>query len=291
MKLLSQLLLLGGCIAASTAATSDPILGSSKLLATPGVVQLDGAGGSGLTTWATISGYGSNREIGANTHVTFAATDDYELTAIGARIGLFDVIELSATRQYFDTGDAGEALGLGDGFNFNQDIIGVKIRLAGDAVYTQNSWMPQISAGLQYKNADKANIISAIGGADDNDFDYYLSATKILLNHSLVLTSTARLTRANQFGLLGFGGDKSMDHSLQFEGSIAYLFSRHIILGADYRSKPDNLSFAKENDAWAAYTVWLPSKHFTVTAAYVRLGDIARHSNQDGFYLSFQTGF
>ncbi|MEX0300259.1 MAG: DUF3034 family protein [Kordiimonas sp.] len=291
MKPFKHFAYLLGFLIAGGAVHADPLFGSSKLLATSGVVQIEGAGGSGLTTWAVISGYGSNREIGANAHYTFAATQDYTLNAVGARVGLYDRIELSLTRQYFDTGDAGTALGLGKGFNFNQDIIGAKVRLFGDAVYAQDSWLPQVSAGLQYKTAEKTAIISAIGGKDNDDFDYYLSATKILLDRSLVLTGTARLTKANQFGLLGFGGDKSNNHSLEFEGSISYLLSKRIVIGADYRTKPDNLSFAKEEDSWAAYAVWLPSKHFSVTAAFVALGDIALHDNQGGFYLSIQTGF
>lgn len=273
------------------AEVKEPLFGSSKLLATPGVVQVEGAGGSGLTTWATISGYGSNREIGANVHGTAVTTGDYTLTAIGARIGLFDRLELSLTEQKFDTGDAGAALGLGNGFDFGQTIVGAKLRLFGDAVYDQDTWLPQISAGLQYKNASKADVLAAIGAREDDGMDYYLSATKILLGESLVLTATGRLTKANQFGLLGFGGDKSGKHSLQVEGSAAYLLSKRLVLGLDYRSKPDNLGFAEEDDAWAAYAVWLPSKHFTVTAAYVDLGDIATMHGQNGFYLSLQTGF
>lgn len=291
MVYLKIALICASVIAASTQSTAEPLFGSSKLLATPGVVQLEGAGGSGLTTWAVISGYGSNREIGANAQYTLATTQDYTLNAVGARFGFFDRVEFSLTRQYFDTGNAGKALGLGEGFSFNQDIVGLKARLFGDAVYAQNQWLPQVSAGIQYKKADKGDVITAIGGKDDDDFDYYLSATKILLNQSLVLTGTTRLTRANQFGLLGFGGDKSSHHSVQFEGSVAYLLSRHLVLGLDYRTKPDNLSFAKEDDALAAYAVWLPNKHFSVTAAYVDLGDIALHDNQRGFYLSLQMGF
>lgn len=278
-------------IAATNPSLADPLFGSSKLLATAGVVQLEGAAGSGLTTWAVISGYGSNREIGANAHYTLTATQDYSLNAIGARFGFYDRVELSLTRQYFDTGEAGETLGLGEGFNFNQDIVGLKVKLFGDAVYAQNSWLPQVAAGIQYKTADKTAIINAIGGADDDDFDYYLSATKVLLEHSLVLTGATRLTRANQFGLLGFGGDKSSSHSVQFEGSIAYLLSKNIVLGVDLRTKPNNLGFAKEEDSWATYAVWLPNKNFSVTAAYVHLGDIALHENQRGFYLSLQMGF
>lgn len=268
----------------------ENLFGSGKILATPGVIQVEGAGGSGLSTWAMISGYGTNRQVGGSAHHTFVTTDDFTLNATGVTIGLFDRLELSFTRQWFDTGSAGGRLGLGEDFKFNQDIVGAKVRLFGDAVYAQDTWMPQVSLGAQYKKADKGATVRAVGAADDDDLDLYLAASKILLDKSLVLSGAARLTRANQFGLLGFGGPNG-GRSLQFEGSAAYLLSRHFVLGADYRTKPDNLAFAEEDDAMAAYVVWLPSKHITVTAAYTDLGKIALQGRQRGFYLSLQLGF
>lgn len=286
-----KLLVLLGLLATSGAHAEESLFGSGKILATPGVIQVEGAAGSGLTPWAVISGYGTNRQIGGSVHHTYVTTDDFTLNATGVTVGLFDRLELSFTRQWFDTGSAGGRLGLGDGFKFNQDIVGAKVRVFGDAVYDQDTWLPQVSLGAQYKKADKGAIVRAVGAEDDDDIDLYLAATKILLDKSLVLTGTTRLTRANQFGLLGFGGPNGSGRSLQFEGSAAYLLSRHFVLGADYRTKPDNLAFAEEDDAMAAYVVWLPSKHVTVTAAYTDLGKIALQGRQRGFYLSLQLGF
>jgi len=276
---------------AQEAAAPDRLFGSDKLLATPGVIQVEGAGGAGLSSWATISGYGTNRQIGASAHHTLVALKDFTLHASGVTIGLFDRLELSYQRQWFDTGKAGERLGLGIGFNFNQDIIGAKMRLFGDAVYGQDTWLPQISLGAQYKRADKGAVVRALGAADNDGVDFYAAATKIFLRESLVISAASRLTRANQFGLLGFGGPDGNSHSLQFEGSVAYLLSRRFVLGADYRTKPDNLAFAEEDNAFAGYLVWLPSKHVTITAAYTDLGDIALQGGQQGFYLSAQIGF
>lgn len=278
-------------IATGAAHAEESLFGSGKISATPGVIQVEGAGGSGLTPWAVISGYGTNRQIGGSAHHTYVTTGDFTLNATGVTVGLFDRLELSFTRQWFDTRSAGGRLGLGDGFKFNQDIVGAKVKVFGDAVYDQDKWMPQVSLGAQYKKADKGAIVRAVGAEGDDDIDLYLAATKILLDKSLVLTGTSRLTRANQFGLLGFGGPNGSNRSLQFEGAAAYLLSRHFVVGADYRTKPDNLAFAEEDDAMAAYVVWLPSKHFTVTAAYTDLGKIALQGRQRGFYLSLQLGF
>lgn len=276
--------------AAAVAAEDDSVWDQGKLIATGAVTQVEGAGGSGLTTWALITGYGTERGIGVNAHHTYVALDDFTLNATGVAIGLYDRLELSATRQWFDTGDAGGRLGLGDGFDFGQDIFGAKLRIAGDAIYRQDSWMPQLAVGVQYKRATNADVVASLGALDRSDAEFFMSATKAYLAESLIATATLRLTRANHFGLLGFGGPDS-GRSLHFEGSLAYMLRRNLLLGADYRSKPDNLAFAEEGDAKALYLAYFPNKNFSVTLAAVDLGPIALQGRQQGFYASLQVGF
>ena len=100
-----------------------------------------------------------------------------------------------------------------------------------------------------------------------------------------------RITKANQFGLLGFGGDKSDAYHPQFEGSAALLVSRHLAVGGEYRTKPDNLGFAQEDDRFDLFAAWAPVHHLTLTAAYVDLGDIATVRAQHGAFLSLQASF
>ena len=262
-----------------------------KLLLTNGVSSVEGAAGGGLASWAVIAGEETDDGIGGSLHATYVPLDDYSLTGFGAAIGFRDRIELSYTHNTFDTHDVGAALGLGKGFTFKQEVIGAKLRLFGDAVYDQDSWLPQVSVGAQYKHAARGAIIHAVGGQHTSGTDFYVAATKVLLRQSLVLDGTMRLTKANQFGLLGFGGDKSDAYHPQFEGSAAVLVSRHLAVGGEYRTKPDNLGFAQEDDSFDLFAAWAPVHHLTVTAAYVDLGDIATVTAQHGAFLSLQTSF
>lgn len=261
-----------------------------KLLATGGVSQVEGAGGGGLASWALISGYGTDNGLGINAHDTFVNLPDYTLQTPGVAVGLFDRVEISYAREIFNTESTGAALGLGKGYTFDEDVWGAKFKLFGDAVYDQDSMMPQFSAGLQYKHADRGAVIHAIGGKSDEGTDFYLSATKLILNESLLLDATLRETKANQFGLLGFGGDKHNDYSTEFEGSAAVLLSRQWAVGAEYRTKPDNLGIAHENNAWDGFVAYFLNKNLSVTLAYVDLGNIVIHDNQQGVYLSVQAG-
>ncbi|MFM0336743.1 DUF3034 family protein [Paraburkholderia fungorum] len=264
---------------------------SGKLLLTGGVSEIEGAAGGGLTPWAVIGGYGTASQLGANAHGTYVHTQDFALTTYGATAGVANRVEFSVARQSFDTRDAGAQLGLGSGFRFNMDTIGVKVRLFGDAVLDQDTWVPQVAAGIQFKHNEQGDIVRAVGATSNSGTDFYLSATKLLLSQSLLLNGTLRFTKANQFGLLGFGGDKSNSYHPEFEASVAYLLSRYVAMGAEYRSKPDNLSFAREQDAYDVFVAWAPTKHVSLTLAYVALGDIATIRNQRGAYASLQVGF
>ena len=277
--------------AADLSQRSGGLFDQGKLLATGGVSAVEGEGGGGLAVWALISGYGSRDAIGVNTHFTFLTLPDYQLVSPGITVCLFDRLEVSYAWQAFNTQATGAALGLGHGFTFHQNIYSAKLRLVGDAVYDQDSWLPQIALGIQHKENDRGAVIAAVGGKGSVGTDFYLAATKLFLAQNLLVNATLRETKANQFGILGFGGDKHNAYSKQFEGSAAYLLSRNFAIGADVRTKPSNLGIAHEGSAYDVFAAWFLNKNFSATLAYADLGNIAIHNHQGGFYMSLQAGF
>tara|TARA_R110000787_G_scaffold44164_2_gene108308 strand:- start:33741 stop:34640 length:900 start_codon:yes stop_codon:yes gene_type:complete len=260
-----------------------------KLLLTRGITSVDGTGGGGIVPWALIAGNETDRGIGATAHLTRVTLPDFDVMSYGAAIGVSDRLEFSYTRQELDTGGTGPKLGLPDGYTFGQDILAAKVRIAGDAVYEQDTWMPQVAIGATYKQADHGDLLSTLGAEDDDGVEVYVSATKLMLAQSLLVAGTLRYTEANQNGLLGFGG--TSDPSIHPEVSVGYLLSKRLLVGGEYRAKPDNLAFAEEEawvDLFAAFAV---NKAVTVTAAYADLGSIATFDDQRGLYLSLQVGF
>lgn len=284
--------LVWGVNATALAAIPD----QGKLLATGGVSQVEGSGGGGLTPWALISGYGSEDSFGANVHLTTLRTQDYSLRTWGVALGWLDRYEISLATQQFD----GHLAPLNQ-LRLKQDILGLKWRFAGDAVYDQDRWLPQLALGLQYKRDQRiigleglgVSNVKQLGAASDSGTDLYLSATKLYLAQSLLLGTTLRLTKANQFGLLGFGGDQRNHYQPKLEMSAAYLISRQWVAGFEYRMKPRNLALDHEKDAWDAFVAWFPNKNVSLTAAWVNLGDITvfNPKRQQGWYLSLQAGF
>jgi hypothetical protein len=268
---------------------ADDLEPGGKLLLTRGISSVDGSGGGGIVPWALITGNETDRGIGGTAHLTSVMLPDFDVVSYGAGIGLRDRLEMSYSHQALDTGATGPKLGLSDGFTFSQDILAMKVRVAGDAVYAQDTWMPQVAVGAIYKKADHGELLAALGANDDDGIEVYVAATKVFLAQSLLVGGTLRYTDGNQNGLLGFGG--TSDASIYPEVSVGYLLSKRLIVGGEYRAKPDNLAFAEE-DAWvdlfAAYAI---TQEMTISAAYADLGSIATFDEQRGLYLSLQVGF
>ena len=281
---------------------SPPIThGNGKLLLTGGVSSIDGAAGGGLTPWAVTASYATQNQFGGTAHVTRVVTNDYAMNAYGAALGINDRFELSISRQDFDTGPTGPALGL-PGLHLKQDIVGLKWHFAGDAVLDSDSWMPQLAIGLEHKRTDAGDLEPTLKalGADLSGTDLYLSATKLFLATGVLVNGTLRVTKANQNGLLGFGGTEHDSYSVQPEVSLAWLLRKDLAIGVEYRAKPDNLNPSilaaglKEDDWADVFVAWAPNKHVSLTLAYVDLGHIVPAvvtKRQTGTYLSAQLAF
>jgi hypothetical protein len=283
--------------------------GTGKLLLTGGVSSIDGAAGGGLTPWAVIGSNATAGETGFSANVTRVTTTDYGLTTYGAAIGLDNRYELSLARQDFTTGVTGTGLGV-PGLHLRQNILGAKVKVAGEAILDSFNLMPQIAIGIEFKSLESSGLDGTLKalGADKNGTDLYISATKLLLAQGIVLNGTLRATKANQNGLLGFGGTLGAAHDsyqLMPEFSIAWLLNRHIAIGGEYRGMPNNLQDAgraaglgeglRSSDWKDLFVAWAPNKNFSVTLAYVDLGLIAPATTssrrQTGGYLSAQVAF
>lgn len=275
---------------APSAANAEELRQGGKLVLTNGISTLEGASGGGIASWAVIAGNETRDGIGAQASVTVTEQRDYDVRVLSAAIGFFDRVELSYARQNINTNEIGGALGIGKDFAFDQDVFGAKVRLFGDLVYGPE-WLPAVAAGVQYKKNRDADIVRAVGAAHDEGVDVYASATKLLLRHSLLVNATLRLTKANQLGLLGFGGDLGDAHRVEVEASAAYQFSRPFAVGAEFRSKPDNLGIAREDDWFDVFAAYAINRHVTATVAYADLGSVATVRNQRGVLFQLQAGF
>ncbi|KRC04430.1 hypothetical protein ASE11_03540 [Hydrogenophaga sp. Root209] len=302
-----RLLPLAAAVALLT--TSPARADTGKLLLTGGVSSIEGAAGGGISPWAVIGSQATEGEVGVSAYISRARTRDYGLTAYGVAVGIHDRVELSVGRQDFNTGITGTGLGL-PGLHLKQDIVGAKVRVAGDAVLDSDSLMPQIAVGVQFKNLQSSGLdgtLSALG-AKRHGADVYLSATKLFLAQGILVNGTLRATKANQGGLLGFGatlGGADNGYGLQPEITVAYLINSKLAVGFEYRAMPNKLQRAGQAaglgaglraDDWKdIFIAYAPSKNVSIAAAYVDLGRIVPATTggrkQTGVYVSAQIAF
>ncbi|MFN7123417.1 MAG: DUF3034 family protein [Hydrogenophaga sp.] len=296
--------------AASALLAMSPVhADTGKLLLTGGVSSVEGAAGGGISPWAVIGSQATEGEVGVSAYASRARTRDYGLNAYGVAVGIHDRVELSVGRQDFNTGITGTGLGL-PGLHLKQDIVGAKLRVAGDAVLDSDSLMPQIAVGVQFKHLQSSGLdgtLSALG-AKRNGADLYVSATKLFLAQGILVNGTLRATQANQGGLLGFGatlGGADNGYELQPEISVAYLISSKLAVGVEYRAMPNKLQRAGQAaglgdglraDDWKdIFIAYAPNKNVSITAAYVDLGRIVPATTsgrkQTGVYVSAQIAF
>lgn len=264
---------------------SLPALADSRLLATSGVTQVEGSAGGGLVPWAVMSGYADEGEWSVGAFHTVTDVQDYRLTVDGASYSRDNRFEISAAQQRFEIkGLAGD---------IRQEIYGAKVRVLGDLIYDA---APQVAAGIQYKRLLDGDIASLVGAENDSSgVDIYVSATKVHLaalgGYHLLWNATLRATKANQMGLLGYGGDDNNSYELMPEVSALVLLREGVAVGAEYRSKPDNLSAFSEDGYADVFIAWFPNKQVNLTLAYADLGSVAGSEDQNGLYGSLTAYF
>ncbi|WP_019574027.1 DUF3034 family protein [Curvibacter lanceolatus] len=286
---------------------------SGKLLLTGGVSTVEGAAGGGIVPWAVIGTQATDGEIGLSANFNHLATHDYGLKTYALTLNLRNQLELSVGQQDLSAGPATALNALGfdvqPGPHLKMDVLGAKLRLAGDAILDSDTLMPQVAVGLQHKHTQAASLQPVFNflGVRNSGTDVYVSATKLWLAQGLLLNATLRYTQANQGGLLGFGSAAPGRHSasLNPELSVAYLLRKDLAVGAEYRFMPNNLEAvgraaglgnALRQDDWKdLFVAWAPQRNVSLTAAYVDLGRIVpgvtEQRRQRGWYLSGQVSF
>nr|WP_246376513.1 DUF3034 family protein [Gluconacetobacter aggeris] len=121
------------------------------------------------------------------------------------------------------------------------------------------------------------HVIHSIGARSADGGDVYIATTKLFGKAHVIIDATMRLTKGNQRGIIGFGGNCNDSYHPQFEGSIAYLpsFVPGLVVGVEYRTKPRNQNFMPEGNCFDACATYFVNKHLNVTLAHVPLGTTA----------------
>ena len=311
--------LLGMPLSAQAATKDAGLFGQSRPAGTGGITSISGAAGGGLVPWALIAGYGGPGQIGFTASYTHASTANFNANGYGVAAGIDNRVEVSLTQQNFDLGNTGPYLAgvlagtapscspgslcapgavLADNTAINQDIVGVKVRVFGNAL-VQGTWMPQVAVGAEYHHNEDGALMKDLG-ASASGGSYYLALTKVwlkgLLGHVTLLDVTVDATRANYNGLFGFGGPTDNRYHYEPEVSAGVFLDPHVVVGGEYRAMPQNeLALGpavSQSNAWKdVFMAYIPNKNVSLTLAYAMLGHIASIPNSNGLYTSVTASF
>lgn len=262
------------------------------------VTQVEGSAGGGIVPWALL-------HPTAVASFTYVNTNDYSLQTLVVGGTIMNRVELSAAQERLNAPTVGNALSLDN--SIRQNIFGAKVKLLDMG---KDDYVPQVALGVQFKKAT-GQIVDALKNADaisdTSGTDVYLVASKVVSvgGRTLILNGALRGTKANQFGLLGFGGGSAGNDSYKakIELSGGVFLADNVVLGGEYRDKPNNISSSvfgiKEEGAWDVWVAYFPNKAMSLTLAYANLGQVgparsavpAMASKQEGLYLQVQGNF
>ena len=106
----------------------------------------------------------------------------------------------------------------------------LRVRVAGDAVYDQDRWLPQIAFGLQYKRNDDMAVPTALGARHAEGVDFYVAATKVWLGaaagRNVLLNGTLlgqKVTPLDRAGIYVPGGKAAYPSSLLMNAIPAHV--------------------------------------------------------------------
>ncbi len=286
------------------------------------LLNIEGSGGGGIVPWAyLINPPKDGQQIGMpSAGAWYWASSDYNFTFLNAAISPHKRVELGITYANLDISElrsdlkADSLAALSAGLDGNEDDLGMIVAHVKLLLLEESDTMPAVAVSAEYKKsldiedmsddlnvgvrsvlgASAPGLLESMGYDDDSGVDFNIMATKLWKNTPLpILTSlNIRATKANQTGFLGF----SDDWNIQPEATVAVVARGDLIVGVEYRSKPDELSsvndylftnasirparlseYTFEEDAFVdLFAVYLPPSipGLTLTAGVANIGNI-----------------
>lgn len=171
------------------------------------------------------------------------------------------------------------------GNNIHKNNVGAKLLLLPEN-FNDLKFIPAVSVGSIWKHSNNVGP-----GVDDNDFDIYGVATKLITQtpRPVLLSGGVLSTKGWVTGALGF--DKDRKETLFANVDILPL--DNVAVGFEFKQGAKFKDFKNAN-YWDAHVAWFANKNLSLVAAYVNSGDsksTSRVGLGDGVVLSAQYAF
>jgi len=239
--------------------------------------------------------------------ITYANVGDgRHMEAFTVNETLWGRFELGYALNHFGLGRLPEDIEAATGVNTIEDSVylhnfNVRFQILKEGDF-EKSWMPALTFGLHYKHNDDTDVIdrrlegafSDLGIKDNDGVDVTLFASKMIksLPRPLMLNAGVRSTEAAQIGLFGF----TEKRSTVFEGNFGVLVLDNLVIGGEYRQKPDEFEVLpglveKEDDWWDGFITYIASDNLTMSVAFASFGDVFNQEADNVWGVKFKWEF
>ena len=167
--------------------------------------------------------------------------------------------------------------------------VGVKLRLldenAGDT-----AWVPAIAIGAVYRHTDSKTV--DLFGLDDDGFEYYVVATKLITQTPVPVLLSAGLQLSDEvvYGVVGHN-----HYGTGLFANVDVLPAENVAVGAEFRQGVKVGDGIKNANYWDGHVAWFVTEQLTLVGAYVYTGEQGKGFGKlgvgDGFVLSAQYQF
>jgi len=270
--------------------------------------NLDGVGGMAFTPLAQAAHAPPPGRLGRPVVSTmFGAGHDKILSAAALTLPVTDRIELGVSHQTLHLGSLRSRVRRATTLDMGTHHVTVETVSLKYVVVPEGGlsldWMPAVAVGAHYKrNCEISRINRRLLGAldwvgvdDDDGVDFTVTASRQFdskVAGPVVVSGGVRFTESNQTGFFGF----TDGYRAGFEGNISWSITERLVVGAEYRQKPDRLRrvgslYRPEDDFWAVYAGYRVDDHLSVGLGWVNLGRVANSREHAFFGLSITYGF
>ena len=214
---------------------------------------------------------------------------DINWYAGSAAITFFDRLEVSYGYGYINARKYGDK-------SIETHNFGAKFRILDENAF-DTAWIPAVAVGGVWKYTDSKTVDAL--GLDDNGFDAYVVATKLITQTPVPVLLSGGLLYTDEV-VNGVVGHQNSNYDVVAFANIDILPAENIAIGLEYKQGADVGDGIRNHDYYDAHVAWFVTKKLTLVAAYVDTGDKDRfykHGSAknlgvgNGFVLSMQYQF
>ena len=185
--------------------------------------------------------------------------------AASAALTFADRLEVSAGYGFVNAHKYGDK-------NINTYNLGAKLRFLDENAF-DTAWLPAFAVGGVYKYTDSETVDAL--GLDDDGFDAYLVATKLITQLPVPVLLSAGVLLSDEV-VNGVVGHNEYD-AVAF-GNIDVLPAKNVAIGLEYKQGVDAGDGIRNHDYYDGHVAWFVTDRLSLVAAFAETGD------KDKFY-------